>query len=146
MQNAERRALNVERKLFLLGGSLARGGGFAATATAGTEGRDVAVEHRLGAELVVERVPMDPQSARGSSDIAAAGIHRRDNVFALEGFDCLLQCDAVSNQLANDQIQSVVNRRHELSFGPMKKKAAITPSVLMVWSAFIENFLSSWKS
>jgi hypothetical protein len=71
-----------------------------------------AVQHRLRAELVVERVPVHTELARGLGDVALAGRHGRNDVLAFERFDRLFQGDAIANQLANDGVQAIVDAYH----------------------------------
>ena len=64
------------------------------------------------AELVVERVPVDAELLRRLRHVAARRGHRGDDVLAFECFDCLLERDAVADQLSNDRVQTVVDTYH----------------------------------
>src|SRR5947209_18232910 len=63
------------------------------------------VQHRLRAKLVVQCVAMHAQRLRRLRHIAAAGLHGRHDVLALEGLHGLLESDATTNQSPNDLIQ-----------------------------------------
>jgi hypothetical protein len=71
-----------------------------------------AVEHGLGAELVVQGVAVHAQLPRGLRDVALAGGHGRHDVFPLESLDCLRQRDAVPDQFSNDGVQAIVDAYH----------------------------------
>jgi hypothetical protein len=63
----------------------------------GTDRFGKAVQHRLRAKLVVQRVAMYAERFRSLRDVAAAGRHCRDDVLSFEGFDSLFECDAVTD-------------------------------------------------
>src|SRR5262245_7453362 len=73
------------------------------------------VEHRLRAKLVVERIAVNTELARGLHDVPLAHDHRGNDVLTFEYFDCLCQCDSVSDQLTNDGIQTIVDANHVLN-------------------------------
>src|SRR6185436_11412347 len=74
-----------------------------------------AVEHRLRAELVVKRIAVYTELARGLRDVALARRHRGDDVLSFERFDRLCQCDSVPDQLSDDGIQTIVDAYHVLN-------------------------------
>src|SRR4051794_3635981 len=67
------------------------------------------VEHRLRAKLVVQCVAMHAQRLRRLRHIAAAGLHGRHDVLALEGLYGLFESDATTNQFTNDLIQTIID-------------------------------------
>src|SRR5205085_8854551 len=83
----------------------------------GTDGLGESVEHGLRAQLVVKSVAVHAERLGRLRDVAAAGGHGRDNVLALERLDGLLECDAVTDQLTNDLIQTIINTDHR-NFAP----------------------------
>ncbi len=85
-----------------LAGGNAGGGGLFRGGTARPERGDVPVETRLGAELVVDRVAVNPQKQRGARHVSLVLGHRDADVLALERFHRLLEGDAVGDELAND--------------------------------------------
>jgi len=60
----------------------------------------------------MKRIPMDAQRARCLRDVVSIDGHGGNDVLAFEGSDGLFQCDAVSDQLVNDLIETIVNTQH----------------------------------
>src|ERR1041385_7002642 len=90
-----------------------RGDAFGGDAAARrADGLGEAVEHRLRAQLVVQRVAVHAESLRRLRHVAAACGHGGDDVLPLERLDGLLERDAVTDQLTNDLIQTIINTDH----------------------------------